>query len=354
MIHTVYFKIAYTFAVGVLIGIFLYPSTISHLVVSDEELATYNNVPLETENQTNTQVTLLFTGDIMLGRHVEFLMQREGAQYPFINIQESLNKTDVLIGNFEGSVPPVHKPTPFGTFAFSVKKEYLDVLKNVGFNILSLANNHSFDFKASGFTNTKAECLRVGIVCKGHPSALSEESTHIIEIDGHKIGLLFLHTLYVSPTQEDIEFLLEELIKETDIQIAYVHWGDEYVLVPNASQRGLAHSLIDLGVDAIIGHHPHVIQSVEIYNDAPVFYSLGNFIFDQYFNQNVQEGLLLYVDISSSSVTYRTKAITSIDTPAQPRPASEEATARIKNRIFSSIQNDSRVNTETGVIVISR
>ena len=87
--------------------------------------------------------------------------------------------------------------------------------------------------------------------------------------------------------------------------IAYIHWGNEYALKQNGIQREFAHKLIDEGVNAIVGSHPHVVEGIELYNSAVIFYSLGNFIFDQYFSQDTQQGYVLSLDIKENQVIYK-------------------------------------------------
>jgi poly-gamma-glutamate synthesis protein (capsule biosynthesis protein) len=97
---------------------------------------------------------------------------------------------------------------------------------------------------------------------------------------------------------------MTSLEESSDVQIAFIHWGDEYVRVHNAEQQALAHALVDHGIDAVIGHHPHVMQDVEKYGGVPIFYSLGNLVFDQYFSDDVQEGYMLSLSISKRDITY--------------------------------------------------
>jgi poly-gamma-glutamate synthesis protein (capsule biosynthesis protein) len=98
----------------------------------------------------------------------------------------------------------------------------------------------------------------------------------------------------------------------------YVHWGNEYELKHSEQQEALAHYVIDSGIDAVIGHHPHVVQDIEIYNGKPIFYSLGNFIFDQYFSGDVQTGLVVKVYIQKDTITYTLVPISSIGRASQP------------------------------------
>jgi len=90
--------------------------------------------------------------------------------------------------------------------------------------------------------------------------------------------------------------------KDGDIVIVYPHWGDEYQHKHDARQSELAHAFIDAGADAVIGSHPHVIEGAEIYEGKPIFYSLGNLVFDQYFSDDTQQGLALRLNVDSAGI----------------------------------------------------
>jgi len=90
---------------------------------------------------------------------------------------------------------------------------------------------------------------------------------------------------------EAVKTLIKKGRAEADKVVMNIHWGNEYYDISNDNQRQLAHEFIDTGADAIIGHHPHVVEEMEIYKNRPIFYSLGNFIFDQYFSKETQQGL---------------------------------------------------------------
>src|SRR5690606_37322647 len=117
-------------------------------------------------------------------------------------------------------------------------------------------------------------------------------------------------------------------------------------------QESLAHILIERGIDAVVGHHPHVVQDIAIYKGAPIFYSLGNFIFDQYFSSEVQEGALLEVHIENTSVVFRVIPIESHDVRSQPTFAHDKDTKRILEHMFTHIAHDDRVDVEKGTITL--
>jgi poly-gamma-glutamate synthesis protein (capsule biosynthesis protein) len=263
--------------------------------------------------------TLLFVGDILLGRHVEGLMEKHGREYPFMNVRQFVEHADVAVANFEGAVPQKHKRAEDFTFQFSVKEEYLDQIKESGFDIISLANNHAYDFGKAGYDNTLLRCHESGLHCHGHPYELQDTSIRTIEVGDASVGLLFLHGIAVDSTDVLLQGLLDRLFATTDLQLVYIHWGIEYELTHSDSQEELAHLLIDRGIDGVVGHHPHVVQDIGLYKGKPIFYSLGNFVFDQYFSDMVQEGLALQLDISKDRVEYTLVPITSAGAKSQPR-----------------------------------
>ncbi len=268
------------------------------------------------ENEHNFPKVALFSGDIMLGRHVETLMRRNGSSYPYQQLESFSNA--VWIGNFEAVVADNHVQTPDFTYALSVDKTFLSSLHDYGFRYLNLANNHTLDFGSEAFNESKIN-LSNSFSIFGDPDQISENSTTYIELSEGTIGLLGINATYNEPDFKNVFMVMAELQKNSDIQIAYIHWGDEYELTHNTAQEKIAEKLIDGGFDAVIGHHPHVVQDVALYQEKPIFYSLGNFIFDQYFNEAVQEGLAIKLSFEDSGIEYELLPITSREMTAAPR-----------------------------------
>jgi poly-gamma-glutamate synthesis protein (capsule biosynthesis protein) len=211
-----------------------------------------------------------------------------------------------------------------------VRSEYLGAIKTAGFDILSLANNHSADFGEDAVALTKTLCGVQELLCVGtakHPEVFIEK------INGRRIGFLFAHTTWGTQDAGELVEHMRSLTAESDVQVVYIHWGEEYALMHNAAQEALAHALIDAGADVIIGHHPHVVQDVGLYNGKPIFYSLGNFVFDQYWNDDVQTGLGVEMTINDDSITYR--AIPFFATEhAQPALMEGERVSQLFQRIM--------------------
>ena len=137
--------------------------------------------------------------------------------------------------------------------------------------------------------------------------------------DGFIVGLFGVNLTVPKP---DLDLVLEKIIEyktdnPTNILFIFPHWGIEYENVATELQNQWAHLMIDAGADAIIGSHPHVVQNIEVYNGKPIFYSLGNFIFDQYFSEDVQKGLCLNIFIDKKSIKYQLLPIVSIKSQPQ-------------------------------------
>ena len=144
----------------------------------------------------------------------------------------------------------------------------------------------------AGFEESKNNLQAAGLDFYGSQYKVDDSSLLI-----KKIGDFNFAFIGINYTNSPVGIMkVVDLIKKAreataDFVIINAHWGTEYKSISNSRQRQLAHSLIDAGADVIIGHHPHVVQEMEIYNDRPIFYSLGNFIFDQYFSVPTQQGL---------------------------------------------------------------
>lgn len=302
---------------------------------------------------TEETVSLLFVGDLMLGRSVESLMLENGVEYPFEKMLQLLRAPDLTIGNFEGVVKPEHIQAAPMTFQFSIREEYLSQLFTVGFDVLSLANNHSFDYGQTALDHTRERCRSIGISCLGGPLGITDMSYEVQSIGSRKVGFLFLSTVLAGLDDEALLRAAAFLAENSEYQVAYVHWGDEYELIHNSFQEELARRLIDMGIDAVIGHHPHVVQDVEIYRNRPIFYSLGNFVFDQYFSSDVQEGLGVSVILGSSKVRYKLIPVESTVKRSQPQTVARSGSERLFERVLMGVASDRRVDVKRGILSLN-
>ena len=260
------------------------------------------------EAKTNSVVNLLFFGDMMLDRSVGTKI----AQNSLASLLDPLageekrffSGSDLIAVNLEGAVTnngEHYSPVNSNDFAFSPK--IVSELKNYNFNFFNIANNHNTDQGNKGLTETAKNLNELGIDFSGCADAEANAvcSNKIIELKGNKIAMVGLSMVYHDFNLSQAQKIIAEQKTQNDLVIVNVHWGSEYTHQHNLTQEKVAHALIDSGADLIIGHHPHVIQGLEVYKDKLIFYSLGNFIFDQYFSADTQQGLSLGVSIDAKT-----------------------------------------------------
>lgn len=301
-------------------------------------------------NKKSTTVT--FVGDVMLARNVEYLLKSRGSNYPFTYLEELFAGSDTVVGNFESAVLKNHIKTPSFTTTFSVDSLFLPLLTKAGFTHMSLANNHSFDYGPTTFVHTETALKEAGLSVLGNPNQVTTSTTAIITSGDYIIGLLAINRVFSDTPWADVVTKIKELEAQSDYQIAFVHWGEEYILKHNSKQEEFAKKMIDTGIDAVVGHHPHVTQDIEVYKNKPIFYSIGNFIFDQYFSVDVQQGLLLKLNITTSTAAYTIVPISSEGALSQPAlMAGQEATLFLKNLARRSDPNFAQ-NIKAGLLIL--
>ncbi|MCD6085646.1 AmmeMemoRadiSam system protein B [bacterium] len=247
--------------------------------------------------------TLLFVGDIMLDRGIESLMEKNSIYYPFEKIHQFLKGVDFVVGNLEG--PIVKNPPNFGVHSlkFAFSPEVTKVLSFSNFNLVSLANNHTFDMGETGFKETKEFLKQSHINFVGHPIRCDKDFLFKKE---NIIILAFNKTFPFNCSDEKITEIVKKIRKSNPKKFLIVifHWGEEYQPKSSVFQQKLAHKVIEAGADLIIGSHPHVVQEIEKHQGKLIFYSLGNFVFDQYFSKETQESLSLGLEIYPEKVIY--------------------------------------------------
>ncbi len=289
----------------------------------------------EAEVRKSDTKPLLFVGDIMLGRYVETLSLRAANDtYPFTTLRDYLGE-HVTIANLEGPIPQVHVPTPINGFSFSFPSSTPLSLKQAGITAVSLANNHMFDKGRSGYQATKQALDSEGVAHFGGyaPTVGDYFETTL----GTKKVVVFGITMIATGFDEQQSLAIAKKLRSEHRDaylIAFLHWGDEYV-TQNIYQRSFAYSLIDLGVDSIIGAHPHVVQGIELYQGKPIFYSLGNFVFDQYWRDELEDGIMVRLSENKKEYIYEIIPVRS------ERSVPGIATTTKRLEIISRISNQS-------------
>jgi AmmeMemoRadiSam system protein B len=251
--------------------------------------------------------TILLVGDIMLDRGVAGLMTKKGDLYPFMQVTQLLRGIDLVCGNLEG--PVVHDPLlgDKRKYTFNFSPEVVKVLAFENFNVFSLANNHSLNRNQKGQEETRKYLRSANIMSVGDAAKCSPKFAFTDQ-------QLALTLLAFNQTDRYGSCSTNEIIKTittmksnypNNFLIVSMHWGEEYQQANSFSQQQLAHEIIDAGADVVVGHHPHVVQNIEQYHDKMIFYSLGNFIFDQSFPLAVKQELAIGVELYPSKIIYR-------------------------------------------------
>lgn len=317
--------------------------------------------PIAEPTPQSTTWSLVSLGDIMLSRHVEkkMLAQPTLFEYPYLKMKDHLS-ADIVFGNLE--TPLVDgPPVPAGKMVFRADTRNASALKKYGFNVLSLANNHALDAGQKGLTNTIELLEQTGIYFCGAGRDQQEAYAHkTISIGKFKVAFLAYNDNDVVPPYTeagvnasgqprpgtafmqgaDLVQAIALARQESDFVIISMHSGHEYKALPNNRQVAFAREAIDLGADLVIGHHPHVVQTAEVYKDKYIFYSLGNFIFDQMFSNETRRGLLLKINLSDNKIDTIQLVPTVIEDYVQPRLALEaEATWILDRLALPYIQN---------------
>lgn len=241
------------------------------------------------KNKTRT-ITISSMGDCTLGTDENFNQSRslnafynsQGADYFFKNVRSILEKDDLSIVNFEGTLT-TSTTRADKKFAFKADPEYVNILTGGSVEAANIANNHSSDYGEVSRTDTLEILEDAGIAAFGY------EQVQLLEINGIKVGLTGIYELaeHLEKKQQVKENIAA--LKEAGAELIVVnfHWGTEREYVPNATQKELAHLAVDEGADLVIGHHPHVLQGIEKYKGKYIAYSLGNFCFGG--NSNPQD-----------------------------------------------------------------
>jgi AmmeMemoRadiSam system protein B len=259
------------------------------------------------ENKYIKIETVLLAGDMMLDRGMEELIKQNSIYYPFLNIVQLLRGVDVVFANLEG--PVVQTPQAYSTSSliFSSHPNILEGMRWSKINLLSIANNHIYDMGKEGLEETKSWLQEYRINFVGSPFSGSTDKNNNPAYSEQSIFLSFNRVLPYIDYQREIIKEVQKVRQSNPGKfiIVSMHWGNEYELTSSPVQRELAQRIITAGADIIVGHHPHVVQEIELIQDKPVFYSLGNFIFDQQVMPETKEGLAVGLTISSDKLTFR-------------------------------------------------
>ncbi|WP_138753261.1 CapA family protein [Paenibacillus sinopodophylli] len=312
------------------------------------------------------RVSLSFVGDLLVADYVSGITEKEG--YPFL-YQPSLlylSEPDIMAGNLEFPVTTRGVPVEGTPYVFKGSPEVLPAMRDAGFDIMSLANNHALDQGVDGLLDTMKHLDAAGIAHVGAGNNDKEAFAPVIkEAHGIKVAYVGLSRVvpfttwkadkYVAGVAEsyDTRRALEAITKaksEADIVVVMVHWGKERVTELEKHQTDLGKQYIDAGADLVIGSHPHVLQGFEKYKDKWIAYSLGNFIFSSYPKETAGETGVLDAQCTKDGeceLTFHPM----FTVQAQPTPLEGEQAKNVLDRLTSisvgvTLNEDGKLTTE--------
>ena len=265
-----------------------------------------------------TAVGDMFFGDytISLGFGMRSSIHKFGYEHHLRYVNEYLNDSDIVFGNLETILSDHGKDdNNIKSIICRGKNEFVNILKYGGFNAVNIANNHILQHGIDAFHDTIDVLKNYNIDTVGLKGSDNFECRPIIKIvHGKRIGILgysFLNEnfqkgnlLYATGKTEDVIKDIIKLKMETDYVIVSCHWGIEYIDKPSQNIRRIARKMVDSGASLILGHHPHVVQGIEKYNNSIIFYSLGNFLFDFLWSRRTRESVIAKISIDNDNITY--------------------------------------------------
>lgn len=309
-----------------LLGVLLFALDSPYLHVAQKaaqgESISINDIIEESVGVEKGNLSITVTGDVMFGRNMPGVLSLDSSPYRYVD--NVTGNTDILLVNTEN---------PFTTSGDAVKPDvplkaspdYIPLLNGTSGMVISAnANNHVFDYGIEGMRDSIENLDSYGIAHIGAGENKAEATKPItIEKEGHKISIFNYmdsenfqeYDQSVMPkatedgpgysawdNEESVEQIRQAKENGSDIIIVYMHYGNEYSRSPNENQKEISHLAIDAGASAVVGSHAHVTQGIEMYNGKPIFYNLGNFMFDQS-NPNTHTAYFVEFDVKNENVT---------------------------------------------------
>ncbi len=264
---------------------------------------------------------LAFVGDLALALHVKSYLDGDTPGdpplepgYPFGFVRERLRAYDLLVGNLECVVTTRGAATRAQPLHASLRTP--DVLRDAGFDVLSVANNHAHDFGDDGYEQTVRRLREVGLDVAGEHLAVVAKSPFVVrEVAGIRVAIVGHFNREHDRAVRDVRAAKAV----ADVVVVFEHWGADFVATPERSQRVLGHDLVDAGAEVVVGAHAHVVQPEESYHGKLIAHGLGNFVFTGMTEPGSRTGALLELDLDARGlIGHRYRSIR-IDERGSPR-----------------------------------
>jgi poly-gamma-glutamate synthesis protein (capsule biosynthesis protein) len=306
---------------GAFLGFFLILVIVSFVVYKNSsqlenslkiEASTINsekeiNIEIEDDkkvNEASSTVKILFVGDMMFDRRIREITEKTGGDYIFSCIDDLLKSVDLVVGNLEGPITKnksVSKGSVVGSsdnYRFTFPITTAELLFRHNIRAVTLGNNHINNFGESGIESTRDFLDKAGV---GYFGGLKDDET-ILEKNIKGVNFSFI--AYNAFGGDDYRLVEEKIKSQSNLGnkvIVFAHWGEEYS-TNKAPIKEIAKIFVESGASLIAGSHPHVVVTKENIDGVPVYYSLGNFIFDQYWKDEVKNGLAALVEFNDGSI----------------------------------------------------
>lgn len=284
------------------------------------------------------EVTIAAVGDLMLGGRTGPFLQQYGPDYPFQDVMSVLRQADLVAGNLESPISTRGIAVENKKFTLRAGPIAALALKSAGIRVVSLANNHTMDFGPLALEDTLARLDENTILYTGAGMDLDDaRAPAIVKIKGKTLAFLSYSLTFpleffasagqpgTAPGYADfVKADIEKVRPAADLVVVSFHWGAELMTAAKDYQVELGRQAIDWGADLVLGHHPHVLQEIEIYRGRLIVYSLGNFVFGSESNRTNTSMILLLtfrgntltrveavpIDVNNYRVKYQPKVLT--------------------------------------------
>jgi gamma-polyglutamate biosynthesis protein CapA len=293
-------------------------------------------------------LSIFAVGDIMMGEQplchgfgVKSKISQKGTKFLFKDINSILRCGDIVLGNLEAPASDITNKKGIYADYFRAGPESIRSLKDAGFNFLGVANNHIMEHGSRTFESTIDLLRENGIAPVGIRDKVQtfKKGDLIIGLFSYSLIEDFAkdHPYNKFSSSEEVLDDLSITSEKFDLAIVSIHWGCEYVPYPSLEQVELGRRLVDSGADIVLGSHPHVLQGYEIYKKKPIFYSLGNFIFDHTYIKTTRKTIIAKIEVSGNNKEIKIDVIPLVCSSADYSPLL--ANHRQKDEILSFLSS---------------
>ena len=265
--------------------------------------------------ESEREISVVCVGDIMLVGSAAPVIEKKGVDYPFDGTRHLIQAADVAIGNLEMPIATVGEPIPDKEYTFRGHPRLVKGIVNAGFDVLSLANNHTGDYGDAALLGTLGALAASDMkYCGAGADLETARKPAVMQVKGMQVAVLAYANTYpldfhagenepgtVRGVPELFVPDIKAAKKAGGLVIVSFHWSGELVTEPRDYQEAFGRRAIDEGADLVFGHHPHILQGVEVYKDKVIAYSLGNFAFGSY-SKNSKTSAILRMTFQGTAV----------------------------------------------------